>query len=162
MKGRLQRCIDSVSDHSQHFKLSLTHHNVWNHPMFSGETIVWHEPILDWYWYRIEAEIDRRKQLEAVTKNEVIPIFNVEVTVEHLSTLVAIFQRGRAINSSTDVFFQQRKPLRRGRCMLGKFCRLQFRVAGIPPNSQSLDSARCLTQITKGTCLHYAASFESL
>ena len=42
------------------------------------EPIVWHEPILDEYWGRLEAEIDRRKQLGIVTEIESIFTENEE------------------------------------------------------------------------------------
>ena len=50
----LQTCIDSVTRDNS-FYLNLTHNPIL---MDNEEPIVWHEPILDEYWGRLEAEID--------------------------------------------------------------------------------------------------------
>jgi len=78
--------------------------------MDNEEPIVWHEPILDEYWNRLEAKMN---QLDIDTKIERINFENVEITKERMAALVAIFRSGRATNSEFkyNVLFLQRQPL---------------------------------------------------
>ena len=88
MKRRLQSYIDSVSHHTS-FELELTHNTYRDHLMDNEEPIVWHDAILDEYWNKLEAAIDRKRQLGIVTKIEgTIHIENVEMSKERLATLV--------------------------------------------------------------------------
>jgi hypothetical protein len=104
---RLQSCIDSVTRDNS-FNLELTHNvnSLWDQLMDNEGPIVWHEPILDEYWGRLEAEIDRRKRLDNVTTViERITIMNIEMKGERLDALVDIFRSGRATNSIEHIDF---------------------------------------------------------
>jgi cell division protein FtsL len=67
--------------------LKLIHNSYQDQLMDNEEPIVWHEPILDEYWSRLEAEMN---QLDIDTKIGRIEITNVEMTKECLAALVAI------------------------------------------------------------------------
>ena len=54
VKGQLQDCIDSVLKNKS-FNLQLLHNNSWRQVLVDDEEpIVWHAPILDEYWNRLE------------------------------------------------------------------------------------------------------------
>jgi len=104
VKEQLQTCIDSVT-HDKNVDLKLIHnsHNSYQDQLMDNEEpIVWHEPILDEYWNRLEAKMN---QLDIDTKIERINFENVEITKERMAALVAIFRSGRATNSSTMFYF---------------------------------------------------------
>jgi hypothetical protein len=104
VKQQLQDCIDRLS-YDNCFYLDLTHNSSGYQLSINEEPIVWHEPILDEYWNQLEAEIDRKKQQEIVTKIEHIKIENVEMKKECIALLVHIIVSGRATNSSGCVHF---------------------------------------------------------
>ena len=86
VKEHLQSCIDSVT-RDKNVDLKLIHNSYQDQLMDNEEPIVWHEPILDEYWSRLEAEMN---QLDIDTKIGRIEITNVEMTKECLAALVAI------------------------------------------------------------------------
>jgi hypothetical protein len=63
VKEELQTCINAMS-HDTSFNLKLIYRNYLDQ---DEEPIVWHEPILDKYWDRLDVEIDRKRQLGIVT-----------------------------------------------------------------------------------------------
>jgi hypothetical protein len=71
LKRQLQSCIDSLApDLSGSFDLRLGSNSRWGQQQLlrdNEEPIVWHQPILDEYWNRLEAEIDQQRQQEIVT-----------------------------------------------------------------------------------------------
>jgi hypothetical protein len=149
VKRQLQKFVDLVShDHDLDYYLH------WNQLVHNEEQIVWHEPVLQEYWDQLETEIDRRKQLGIVTKFEDIDIENIEMTKEHLSTLVAI---SSATNSSTYLHFDNANLCEEGIISLSKlvdlsselqcFCLYHNRI-------DIMDSARCLSRsLNSHTCV---------
>ena len=67
VKEQLQSCIDHMS-HDASFNLDLRHNNRWYQLRDNEEPIVWHEPILDEYWDKVEGIINQRRQLGRVAK----------------------------------------------------------------------------------------------
>jgi hypothetical protein len=104
VKESLQNCIDSMS-HGKSLSLCLLHNVSDQQLVDNEEPIVWHEPILDEYWGRLEAEIDRVRQLGIVTEIESIFTENVEIKKERLDALVDIFRSGRATKPSMTLIF---------------------------------------------------------
>jgi hypothetical protein len=100
VKEQLQDCIASAIQEPS-FELCLTHNDMWT----QQQPIVWHEPILDYYWEQLEEEFDQNKQMGIVTKINHIGITNVEMKKERLAALVDIFVSERATNSSAVVDF---------------------------------------------------------
>ena len=95
MKRQLQSCIDSVTrDNSFNLELRHNRHENWEMP------IVWHEPVLDEYWNKLEAKICLK-----ASKIKRIYVENVEMKKERLAALLAIFRNGSATNSSTYLNF---------------------------------------------------------
>ena len=148
----LQTCIDSVT-HDNSFNLELTH-NVYGHQLMDNEEpIVWHEPILDEYWGRLEAEIDRRKQLDNVTTDiSGIQIENVEMKEERLASLVALFRSGKATNSSYVVNFNNANLCGKGIVWLAKLVDVSVEMNMLllfHNRIESMDSASCLSRSLK-------------
>jgi hypothetical protein len=114
--------------------------------MDNEEPIVWHEPILDHYWDRLEAEIDARKQQEIVTDIDDINIENVEMKKEHLAALVDFSRRGRATNSSTCLKFENANLCKEGIVSLSKLIEVcsELQYFYLSHNRiDSTDSAHC-------------------
>ena len=152
VKEQLQTCIDSVTrDKNVHLK--LIHNSFLDTLMDNEEPIVWHEPILDEYWGRLEAEIDRRKQLDNVTADiERIHIENVEMKEERLAALVAIFCSGKATNSSTNVYFDNANLCGKGIVWLAKLVDVSIEMNMLlllHNRIDNLESARCLSRSLK-------------
>jgi hypothetical protein len=150
VKDQLQTCIDSVS----HLSINMLHNHQWNQQLRDNEEpIVWHEPILDAYWNQLEAEIDRRKQLDNVTTDiEGIVIENIEMKKEHLALLVAVFCSGRATISSRDVKLINTNLCEEGIVWLSKLVdiNLELRYLDLHHNwIDNMDSARCLSRSIK-------------
>jgi len=146
---QLQTCTDSVMRGS----LCLRHNSIGHQLMDNEEPIVWHEPILDEYWGRLEAEIDRRKQLDNVTADiERIHIENVEMKEERLAALVAIFRSGRATNSIEHIDFDNVNLCGKGIVYLSKLIEisLELREFRLRHNRiDNMESARCLSSSLK-------------
>jgi hypothetical protein len=123
--------------------------------MDNEEPIVWHEPILDEYWEELEAKIDGRKKLG--TDIKCISIENVEMKKERLAALVAMFDSGRATNSSTDVFFENVNLCVEGIISLSKLVDVSPQLTRLIMNHNRIDnmeSARCLSRSLKShTCI---------
>ena len=155
---QLLTCIDSVTRDNS-FYLELTH-NVYGHQLMDNEEpIVWHEPILDEYWGRLEAEIDRRKQLDNVTTDiERIQIENIEMKEERLAALVALFRSGKATNSSYVVNFNNANLCGEGIISLSKLVDVSSKLELFYLDHNridSMESARCLSRSLKSnTCIH--------
>jgi len=146
VKERLQICIDRWS-HDRGFDLVLKYNNQWD--PINEEPIVWHEPILDEYWNKLEAKIDRKKQLGIVTKMDHIEITNVEMKKEHLDPFVAIFISGRATNLSDTVHFDNVNLCGEGIISLSKLVDVssKLRMLHLHHNRiDNMDSARCLSR----------------
>ena len=154
VKEQLQTCIDSVTRDNS-FNLELTHNvnSFLDQLMDNEEPIVWHEPILDEYWGRLEAEIDRRKQLDNVTADiERITIMNVEMRKERLAALVAIFRSGKATNSIEHIDFDNVNLCGKGIVYLSKLIEisLELREFRLRHNRiDNMESARCLSSSLK-------------
>jgi Ran GTPase-activating protein (RanGAP) involved in mRNA processing and transport len=117
--------------------------------MDNEEPIVWHEPILDEYWHRIEEAIDRKKH---VTDIRGIHIQNVELKNFRLAMLVDICHRGGATNSSTMFNFNNANLCADGIMCLSKLIEisLELREFRLHHNRiESMDSASCLSRSLK-------------
>jgi hypothetical protein len=154
VKKQLQSCIDSVM-HDRTFDLVLSH-NIYGHQMMDNEEpIVWHEPILDEYWNRLEANIDRVRQLEIVTtmKGTHMLIMNVEMRKERLDALVDIFRSGRAaINSCKNVTFTNTNLCGEGIISLSRLVDVSSKLQAFSIRRNridNMDSARCLSRSLK-------------
>jgi hypothetical protein len=71
----------------------------WEQRTENDAPIVWHESILDDYWYKFEAEIYRRRRLDVVTD---ICEVEFEITKKSMSKLVTI---SSATKSFEDIHF---------------------------------------------------------
>jgi hypothetical protein len=124
----------------------------WDQLVDNEEPIVWHEPILNEYWGRLDETINWRKQEEIVTEIHGIEIKNIEMKKERLAGLVAIFRNGGATNSSTYLYFYNANLCEEGIVWLSKlvdvssnlqeFCLHHNRI-------DNMDSARCLSRTLK-------------
>ena len=154
LKRQLQSWIDSVTpDLSGSFDLRLgTNINL---RLIRGqqllrdneEPIVWHEPVLDEYWNKLEAKICLR-----ASKIKRMYIENVEMKKERLAALVAMFVSGRATNSSTDVRFKNANICGEGIVCLSKLVDVssQLQTFYLCYNGiDNMDSARCLSRSLK-------------
>jgi len=159
VKEQLLTCIDLVSDQS--FCLKLRHNEGWDYELLidNEEPIVWHEPILDMYWNKLEANIDRVRQLVRITKVEGIHFANVEMKKEHLAALVAIFSSGRATNSSTTVEFDNANLCADGIISLSDLLDISSKLQTVRLYHNRIDnmeSARCLARSLKShACIKY-------
>jgi len=149
VKEQLQNCIDH-RDKNVNLKFILTHNDSHDELLIDNEEpIVWHEPILDEYWHRLEAEIDRRKPLDIVTEDIYsIYIENVEIKKERLAALVAIFRSGRATNSGTSITFDNTNLCGKGIVYLSKLVDIKYELQNFYLNHNridSMESARCLS-----------------
>jgi len=157
---RLKSCIDSVTRDNS-FNLELTHNvnSLWDQLMDNEEPIVWHEPIVDEYWGRLEAEIDRRKRLDNVTTDiERITIMNIEMKEELLDALVDIFRSGRATNSIEHIDFDNVNLCEEGIRSVSKLVEVSYQLCYLYLDHNRIDnmeSARCLSRSLKShTCIH--------
>ena len=158
MKSQLNTCIRSLYQ-EESFVLELRHNSIGDQLMDNEEPIVWNEPILDRYWDVLEAEIDRRKQLDIVTEDICsIQIENVETKKERLDALVAIFRSGRATNSSTTVEFINTNLCGEGIISLSKLVDVSLQLntlTFIYNRIDSMELARCLSRSLKShTCIN--------
>jgi len=157
-------CIDSVKNDTS-FNLKLTHNGYGHQLMDNEEPIVWHEPILDEYWDQLEAKIDRKKQQEIVTCND-IQIMNIEMEKERLAALVAIFCHGRAnnFNSSSFVKFDNANLCGEGIILLSELVDVssELQTFCIHHNRiDNMDSARCLSRSLKShSCVSHLDLFH--
>jgi Ran GTPase-activating protein (RanGAP) involved in mRNA processing and transport len=149
---QLLTCIDWVKrDLSVQLKLT---HNVYGHQLMDNEEpIVWNEPILDEYWVRLEAEIDRRKRLDNVTTDiERIQIENIEMKEERMAALVAIFRSGKATNSFQFIQFINVNLCGEGIVSLSKLINVSVELDQLHLYHNRIDnmeSARCLSSSLK-------------
>jgi hypothetical protein len=166
VKEQLQTCIDPVS-YDTSLRLELIHNNEREQLMDNEEPIVWHEPILDMYWNKLEANIDQVRQLGRITNISYIYIENVEITKERMAALVAIFRSGRATNSSDTVEFDNANLCADGIISLSKlvdvsselqtFCLYRNRIDNMESArclSRSLKSHACITSLNLTNCDH--------
>jgi hypothetical protein len=158
VKDQLLICIESVV-HFHPVDLRLRHNNEWGAQLIDNEEpIVWHEPVLDEYWNKLEAEIDRMKQLEMVTKIKGIAIKNVEMTKERLAALIAILSSGGATNSIKYAHFDNANLCEEGIVWLAKLVDISlelqfFSIHHIRINN--MDLAHCLTRSLRShTCIN--------
>jgi hypothetical protein len=157
VKEQLQSCIYNVLN-SESFFMNLTHNGFGDHLMDNEEPIVWHEPVLNECWEKIEAEIDWRKQLlEEVTDIGDVHISNVEMKM--LAALVAILSSGRANSSSTYIEFNNANLCGDEILCLSKLVEAspELRYFNLHHNRiDSMESARCLSRSLKShTCVYY-------
>jgi len=141
VEEQLQGLFNEVSQ-DKNVDLNLIHHGQDNE-----EPLVWHEPVLDEYWNKLEAKICLR-----ASKIEGINIENVEMKKERLAALVDILSSGRATNSSTFVNFNNANLCEDGIISLSKlvdvsselqcFCLHHNRI-------DNMESARCLSRSLK-------------
>jgi hypothetical protein len=154
LKRQLQDCIDSVTpDLSDSFDLRLDR-NI-NLRLIRGqqllmdneEPIVWHEPVLDEYWNKLEAKIFLR-----ASKIKRMYIENVEMKKERLATLVPILISGIATNSCFSVRFDNANLCEEGIVWLSKLvdASSNLQVLHLHRNwIDNMDSARCLSRSLK-------------
>ena len=117
--------------------------------MDNEEPIVWHEPILDEYWNRLEAKMN---QLDIDTKIVGIEIENVEMTKECMAALVKIFRSGKATNSSTVFNFDNVNLCEEGIMCLSKLIEISLELREFRLHHNRMDnmeSARCLSRSLK-------------
>ena len=147
VKEQLQDCIYSVRIDTS-LSLHVTH-NLYGHQLMDNEEpIVWHEPILNEHWGRLEAEIDRRKQLDRVADICDIQITNVEMKKERLAALVDIFRNGRVTNSSLYLQFNNTNICGEGIISLSKLVDVSSQLQSFCLHNNridSMESARCLS-----------------
>jgi hypothetical protein len=149
MKEQLQSCTNSLIEsvlHYKSFELELTHNGQC---MDNKEPIVWHEPILDKYWYQLEEEIDRRKLQEVITDILDIHISNVEMKKESIAALVAILSSGRANSSSTYIQLNNANLCGEGIVWLSKLVEASSQLQTLLINHNRIDnlhSACCLSR----------------
>jgi hypothetical protein len=133
VKEQLQNYIDSAMN-KKSFNLNLTHNG--------AEPIVWHEPVLDEYWNKLEANIDRVSFYD-------IHIENVEIKKENIAALVDICLSGSATNSSVDVKFINANLCEEGIVSLSKLIEVcsKLHYFYIYHNRiDNMESARCLSR----------------
>ena len=151
VKAQLQTCIDSVS-HDTSFNVELEHNRYLDQ---DEEPIVWHEPILDRYWDRLEKKVDGL----LATDIQSIYISNVEMKKEVLAALVAMILSGRATNSSTDVVFNNANVCGEGIVWLSKLVDVSSEMTTLYLLNNRIDtmeSARCLSRSLKShACIIY-------
>jgi hypothetical protein len=130
----------------------------WEQRTENDAPIVWHEPILDKYWNRLEAKIARRGQLGMVTDIYNFEFVNVEITTESMSKLVAI---SSATESLEDIHFDNANLCEVGIISLSKLVDVssKLRILVIKHNwIDSMKSARCLSRALKShTCIENLA-----
>jgi hypothetical protein len=101
------------------------------------------------YWNKLEATIDRRKNLGIVTNVRDITIENVEMKKDRLAALVDIFCSGRATNSSKHVMFDNANICSEGIVSLSKLVDVSAELQQVTLFSNridSMESARCLSR----------------
>jgi hypothetical protein len=134
--------------HDESLQLKLFH-NSYGHQLVDDEhPIVWHEPILDDYWDRIE--IGARRLLDSVTEI-CIGIENVEMKKERLAALVDIFRSG-ATNSIVDIAFDNTNLCDEGIISLSKLVDVSAELQYFSFDRNRIDdmeSARCLSRSLK-------------
>jgi len=152
VEEQLEGLFNEVSQ-DKRFILQLIHHGQDNE-----EPIVWHEPILDRYWDKVEGKINRRRQLGRVTKIRDMCIRNVEMTKERIAAIVAIlsiqptFLRGTATNSCKVVIFDNVNLCEEGIVCLSKLVDVssQLQACYLCYNRiDNMDSAHCLSRSLK-------------
>jgi hypothetical protein len=116
VKEQLQSCIYPTYN-IRTFDLILMHNSYGYQLMDGEEPIVWHEPILDEYWDRLEAQMKQQKKVIDIFD---IDIQNVEMKKERIAALVAMFISGRATNSSTYSSFNNANLCEEGIISLSK------------------------------------------
>jgi hypothetical protein len=135
--------------HDASFNLDLRHNNRWYQLRDNEEPIVWHEPILDEYWDKVEGIINQRRQLGRVAKIRDIHIENVEITKERLAALVAIFRNRRANNSIETINFNNTNLCGEGIITLSKLVDFSSNLHQLIIAHNRIDninSARCLSR----------------
>ena len=148
LQEQLQTCIDSVT-RDKNVDLKLIHNSYQDQLMDNEEPIVWHEPILDEYWNRLEAKMN---QLDIDTKIGRIEITNVEMTKECMAALVKIFRSGKATNSSTFVYFDNANLCADGIISLSEYVDVssELQVLRLCHNRiDNMESARCFSRSLK-------------
>jgi hypothetical protein len=139
MKVQLKTCIDSVS-----LELKLEHNGYGDRLMDNEEPIVWHEPILDEYWNRLE------EKRELVIRD--ILIENVEMKKERIDALVSILISGRANSLSKHVMFCNANICEEGIISISKLVDVSSKLYQIiitHNRIDNMDSARCLSRSLK-------------
>jgi hypothetical protein len=148
VKEQLQSCIYSTYTIKK-FNLRLMHNSYGYHLMDGEEPIVWHEPLLDEYWDRLEAEMKQQKKVIDIFD---IDIQNVEMKKERLAALVAMIISGRATNSSTYSSFNNANLCEEGIISLSKLVDVSSNLKYLYLEHNRIDnmeSARCLSRSLK-------------
>jgi hypothetical protein len=150
--GQLQNFID-LKMHGRNFRLNLLHNTNINQRLRNNEEpIVWHEPILQKYWGRLEAKIRNQENEDFTTTIERIQIENVEMKKESLAALVAIFRSGRVNNSSGHVTFNNTNLCSLGIVWLAKLVDASSHLDQLHlchNRIDNMESARCLSRSVK-------------
>jgi len=126
---------------TQTFSLHLTH----NHEQLvdNEEPIVWHEPILDHYWTSLEAGIPRWTR--GIQR---IMIENIEITKEHMASLVAALSTTH-VNSNDHIQFNNINLCDKGIISLSKLVDDSSKLNTltiIHNRIDNIESARCLSR----------------
>ena len=148
LKRQLQNCI-RLAYLEESFNLDLTHNSYQDQLMDNEEPIVWHEPILDEYWHRIEEAIDRKKHATDISG---IHIQNVEMKKFRLAMIVDIWRRGGATNSSTYIDFINTNLCADGIISLSELVDVssELQVLRLCHNRiDNMESARCFSRSLK-------------
>ena len=154
VKEQLQGLFNEVSQ-DKRFWISLIH---GPQLINNEEPIVWHEPILDEYWDKVDGKINRRRQLGRVTKIRDMCIRNVEMTKERLAAIVAIvsiqptFLCGTATNSCKVVIFDNVNICEEGIICLSKLVETSLELQEFRLHHNRIDnieSVCCLSSSLK-------------
>jgi hypothetical protein len=141
MKLWLQDATDNVEAMDQSWGLYCH----WEQRTEIDAPIVWHESILDDYWYKFEAEIYKR----GVTDICDVEFFNVEITKESMLKLVAISSTTKSIE---DIHFDNANLCEEGIVSLSKLVDVSSKLSALTINRNRIDnieSARCLSRSLK-------------
>jgi hypothetical protein len=154
VKRQLQSCIHSVSRHNKNLDLHLIHNSNGDQLLDNEEPIVWHEPIFDEYWDRLEANI---KQQEIVSDMLAIQIENVEIRKERLATLVTALSA--QVSTIEYIYFINVNLCQEGIRLLSKLVdnTSQLNTLNINHNRiDNMESARCLSRSLKShDCVYF-------
>ena len=144
----MQSCIDSVLQVTG-LELRLSHNHFDDQLIDNEEPIVWHEPVLDEYWNRLEKMVE---SWLSTTDIHTIYISNVEMKKERMAALVAMFLSGRATNSSGKVCFNNANLCKEGIISMSKLVYVSPDLRALHLHHNRIDnteSARCLSKSVK-------------
>jgi hypothetical protein len=149
VKEQLQSYIRTLTTYHR-FELKLKHNRGWGPQLIDNEEpIVWHDPILDEYWDRLEAKMKQQKKVIDIFD---IDIQNVEMKKERLAALVAMIISGRATNSSTYSSFNNANLCEEGIISLSKLVDVSSNLKYLYLKHNRIDNmqlAQCLSKSLK-------------